>query len=69
MLYFTPDIKEAESYAEMNDDGVLLRINKDLVSWNVCPKPYEDHWYTYESVNPENIEIMKDNKWIRLDGQ
>ena len=65
-LYFTPDESEAVGYAEINDNPVLLRVNKKLVSWNICPKPYSNHWYTYESIQPENIEIKRDNKWVSL---
>lgn len=65
-LYFTPDLKEAESYADMSQNPVLLRINKNLVSWKVAPKPYHNHWYTYESISPENIDIKSNEEWIPL---
>ena len=65
-LYVTPDENEAQGYAEMNDDPVLLRIRKNLLSWKRCPKPYENHWYTYESISPEKIEIKRNNEWVSL---
>lgn len=65
-LYVTPDEDEANGYAEMNDDPVLLRINKTIASWKICPKPFNNHWYTYSSIPPQNIEIRKDNNWVPI---